>query len=191
VRSVRADERKAAALGEVTLREPESAREFKDAYARGLALEATGWKGRGGSAILARPVVKAFYDELSADLYARGQMRLFLLTAGEADVGFLLCAVEHGVVRALKIGINDGLRAVGPGKVLIHRVLGRLFDEPETKLFDFCGGSQRWKRDWADTYEAYSTVYVFPDGIDGNVAFRMARAYTRLRPVVFPAHDRD
>lgn len=61
----------------------------------GLALEASGWKGSAGTAILASASTAGFYRSLAKGLHARGELRLSTLVSDGEVIAFDL-ALEHG-----------------------------------------------------------------------------------------------
>ena len=80
-----------------------------DMYAieEGLRLEASGWKGREGTAILQDSGEAEFYRGLTARLDGTGRVRQYALRLGDSLVAWDLCLIHESVCYALKTTYDE------------------------------------------------------------------------------------
>ena len=97
--------------GELLLIEPP--RRLGEELAEGFAVEASGWKGRDGSAVLSAPDTERFYTEIAHEFHARGELRLNKLMLDGRLAAFDLCVLYRGTLYLLKTGFDEDLQ--GPG----------------------------------------------------------------------------
>ena len=93
-----------------------------------LVVEASGWKGRQGTAIASSPLTNRFYREMARAFHGSGELRLSRL-----HVDGRLAAVDLALVRGdryflLKTGYDESFRRAGPGLVLRLAVVERCFE---------------------------------------------------------------
>ena len=128
---------------EMTLVEPP--RDLDVELARGFAVEASGWKGRAGTAILARPDTAGFYAEVAAAAHAAGELRLSVLTLDGEAAAFDLCLLRQGRLYLVKTGFDERARRLAPGLVLRLSVIERCF-ELGLEAHELLGDDTEWKR---------------------------------------------
>jgi hypothetical protein len=119
----------------VTARRPEDVRDLMEVF---LALEAAGWKGRRGTAILMQTRDCAYVRTLTRALSQTGQVAVHVLQAG-AGVAAAGLVLGSGSQRwFLKIAHDEALQPCSPGAVLSDAV-GRMLQEDEAASFiDSC-----------------------------------------------------
>lgn len=183
-KNVNAAERKAAEKGELRLLTPHTEKEVTDFLRRGFAIEESGWKGKQGSAINTNPRAKKFYSNLARDFSAKGWLHLFLLDIDDDDIGFYFCVGRSGVIRALKIGVNEKRAKLGPGMILTKRVLHEMIERKQMRLWDFGGGESRWKKDWANHKEQLYSLYIFPNTLIGNLSYLIATTCSKAHDIL-------
>jgi hypothetical protein len=183
-KNVKAAERKATEKGELRLLTPRTENEVADFLRRGFAIEESGWKGKQGSAINKNHRAKKFYSNLAKDFSAKGWLHLFLLDIDDDDIAFYFCVGRNGVIRALKIGVNEKRAKLGPGMILTKQVLHEMIDKKNMRLWDFGGGESRWKKDWANKKEQLYSLYIFPVTLIGNVSYLAASAFTKAHDIL-------
>jgi CelD/BcsL family acetyltransferase involved in cellulose biosynthesis len=108
-----------------TLVEPP--RDLAAALSAGFELEASGWKGEAGTAILSTPETATFYRSLAEAFDARGELRTSTITLDGRLVAFELALVCDGRLYKLKNAYDESLRRLAPGLVLHLRVIERCF----------------------------------------------------------------
>ena len=162
-------------LGDVTLEEHRDIAQLETFF----KLEASGWKGREGSAINSDPVLRTLYLELARDAEARGAFRLYLLRAGADYIAGDYCIEHEGEVFMLKTGYDVTQAKASPGQVLHKRVLAHLWATRDVRAFDYMpGGGDHadYKQRWANDVRAYAEVRLFrPDSARGQLLAGMLR----------------
>lgn len=144
----------------------------------GLRLEAAGWKGRGGSAILSRPQTEAFYRDVVRRFDARQQLRISALWIDGELAAFDLALLVHDRYHLLKTAYDERHRSLAPGMVLRIAVVERCF-ELGLSAHEFLGPDMSWKRVFTDEDRPHCAVRVYGRGVGS----RAALAYRKqLRP---------
>ncbi len=139
-----------SALGDVRLLSAHSPDGLKDAMELFLALEASGWKARRGTAILNDVRDAAFFRCLSRALGRRGQMTLHVLEVGArvASAGIVLSSGDHAWY--VKTSHDEALARHSPGAVLSHQIGLSAMGSPAPCFVDSCAlpGHEMIERVW-------------------------------------------
>ncbi|WP_186399970.1 GNAT family N-acetyltransferase [Stappia sp. P2PMeth1] len=106
-----------------------TAQEVEAAFERFLALEASGWKGRRGTALACRPERAAFARAFVSAMAARGQIRIDTLEADGVPAAMLVTVRDRDRVFAWKIAHDERLARFSPGAQLARRTMRRTLDE--------------------------------------------------------------
>jgi CelD/BcsL family acetyltransferase involved in cellulose biosynthesis len=186
---IRRKRKRAEQLGKVEFRAFSPTEETVDPLLQEVfRVEAAGWKGRNGTAILMDPRMERFclaYGRAAARL---GILRIFLLTIG-GETAAVRLAVEHsGRIWELKIGYDERWHQCSPGLLLTHETL-RHACERDLEAHEFLGHHAPWQEHWACRTHHYSTVRTYPvPTLAGSVAlardvgyFASKQMYQRLR----------
>jgi CelD/BcsL family acetyltransferase involved in cellulose biosynthesis len=151
------------------------------AFERFLALEAAGWKGRGGTAVLSSPADAAFMRGAVASLSRRGGAEVFELTAGDelAAAGLVLRSGRGAWFH--KIAYDESLERAGPGAVLAHELTLVLLDDPGVAFVDSCvlRGGGMLAHAWPDAQRIADVMVSLDPGPSWR--FEAAVAAERLR----------
>lgn len=118
--------------------------------AEGFELEASGWKGEGGTAILSSPETHRFYKAVSEWAAQAGILRLAFLRVDGRAVAFHLSLEAGGVHYLLKLGHDAELQRTGAGTVLTAVMLERMFEDG-LRRYEFLGAADRYKMRWTET----------------------------------------
>lgn len=128
------------------------------------AVEASGWKGREGTAINQSPETLRFYNRSVRNWAQRGWLRLFTLWLGPEVVAFQINILCRGVLTQLKVGYDERHSKLSPGQVLQLQLLRWAFANPDVRVYDMLGGggkAEETKRKWATDAEPLYSVTVF------------------------------
>jgi CelD/BcsL family acetyltransferase involved in cellulose biosynthesis len=169
-----------AELGAVALRRAETPAEVDAALADFLALEASGWKGEGGSAIAQGPALVRFYGRIARDAAARGALAVRTLTLDGRPIAVHLGLVHRGVYLLPKTAYDEALGHVSPGQLLQREVLAEC-EARGLAAFDFLGPDMPWKADWAPEYAPHDWLYVYRPTVAGRALHALRH---RVRPAV-------
>ena len=146
-----------------------------------LEIEASGWKGRAGTALAARPADERHHRLLAVWAARRGWLRLAFLRLDGRAIAFQCSLQAHGVLYALKIGFAEDMAAYSPGKVLMACEIERAFHEG-LRRFDFAGSAADYKTRWANGSRTLLELSAFPATARGRAAWAGGVARQRLTP---------
>lgn len=118
-------------------------------FEEGLALEAAGWKGRGGTAVLSDEATTAFYRALAANPATASTLRLNALRLDGRLVAWDLCVLHDRRLHLLKTAFDEGTRRLAPGLVLRLQVVRACFADPDVDLHDLQADATPWKLKFA------------------------------------------
>ena len=184
--NLRRRRRKLASQGELQLQRVEGGAQLDAALEEGLLLEATGWKGRNGTAMAQDRSTRDFYVELAHVAAARGWLALYLLRVQGRAVGFHYALAYEGRYLLLKPAYDEQVAACSPGQLLVEDVARDGVSRGWTE-FDFLGPDMTWKRDWTSARRHHDWLYVFRDTRLGRA---LASAKFRLVPAAREVVDR-
>ena len=142
-----------------------------------FAVEAAGWKGSGGTAILSDPAIATFYRRVTAWAAERGWLRLAFLRLDGRPLAFDLSLEAAGRHYLLKTGYDPAFTSLSPGLLLRLHMLERAF-RIGLQSYEFCGAAEPWKLEWARearpvlVIEAYTPT---PAGSLCHTANRLSR----------------
>ena len=152
--------RRARLLGEELGGAPELVDRSEDdaAIATFLDLEASGWKGREGTALASNPGHPEFLRETARGFGARGAFRLYMLEAGGRAVAGRCSYVADGVDFCFKIGYDERFARFGPGRELELQMVERFHADPSLRMLDSCTAPENelYNRLWRDRRELAS-----------------------------------
>ncbi len=148
-------------------------------------IEASGWKGREGTAIALRPELVGFYTQIARDAARRGALALGTVRlAGKVVAAHL--SVVHGRRHFLiKIGYDESLHEYSPGQQMVSEAI-RDSCARGLQEFDFLGPCMDWKLDWESQLRTHLWLTIFRPSRKGKlvhearyVAWPILRALTR------------
>jgi CelD/BcsL family acetyltransferase involved in cellulose biosynthesis len=176
--------RRARLLGEELGGEPELVDRSEDdaAIETFLRLEASGWKGREGTALATIPGHPEFLRETARGFGERGAFRLFMLEAGGEAVAGRCSYVAAGVDFCFKIGYDERFSRFGPGRELELQMVDRFHADASLRMLDSCTAPDNdlYNRLWRDRRELASTAIPAP-GARGRLAAPALRGAIALR----------
>ena len=101
-----------------------------------IELEASGWKGTAGTAIVQHPAHLSFLWEMVDGLHKAGRLQVWGLFAGELCVAVQINIVVGSTVFAFKAAYDGTLYRFSPGTVLLAEILDQLREDPAVQLVD-------------------------------------------------------
>jgi len=149
-----------------------------------LQLEASGWKGREGTAILSRPETARLYREFAYAAAERGWLRLYFLELDGATIAADYGCAFAGVGYFLKTGFDERHARLSPGLVLRAEVL-RASIEEGLSGYDFLGDPDTYKTRWTAARRPRVALWAYRRAALGGYVYRK-----RLRPLLKAARDR-
>ena len=155
-----------------------------------LDLEASGWKGKEGTAIKLNQDLVAFYSSLVHRLAERGWLEWhFLIIEGKPTAGHL--AVRMGRrLTLLKIAYDETYSECAPGNMLLYNLIERAYQSDDTDEID-CLTDMPWHRNWDMPQKKYYRVMMYPRrplplfySYLPHVARNIAKRVPGIRPLV-------
>ncbi len=172
---VKRSEAKLLREGPVTLEEYLGGGELDERLEEFFRIEASGWKGREGTAISSDPTTREFYSRLAHTAAKRGELRLHMLRVKGQCIAADYCIASGGTVYMLKVGYDESWAQCSPGQVIRMRVLKHLFAGSDSVYDLMSGGGEHrgYKARWSNFARGYTTVRLFkPRSVRGQLAAR-------------------
>lgn len=160
--------RRLGELGELTF-ELDHGREGLDELLQdGFRVEASGWKGQSGTAILSRPETRAFYAAIARWAASKDWLRLGCLRLDGRLIAFELNIAANGALYVLKGGYDEEFRKFGPGTLVVEDVIRSAF-EAGLQSYEFLGSDDAYKLDWTTTLRDRMMLQAFSLSLAGLV----------------------
>jgi CelD/BcsL family acetyltransferase involved in cellulose biosynthesis len=126
-----------------------------------FVLEASGWKGRTGSAIVASEGRRRYYEAFIRRLRLRGWLEWhFLRLEGKAIAG-MLGVKMNGALIAWKMAYDEGFSHCSPGILLLHETVRRAFESGDTDEINGLSNAT-WLKGWSMQRRSYFNLTVYP-----------------------------
>jgi CelD/BcsL family acetyltransferase involved in cellulose biosynthesis len=132
-------------------------------------VEASGWKGRAGSAILYQPSILRFYTEYAQSAAETGSLRLFFLRVGGKTVAARMGVEHSNRLWDLRLGYDEAFSRCAPGVLLTHETL-RYAVERGLEAHEFLGQAEAWERHWPCEEDEYVSMRVYPFSLTGQLS---------------------
>jgi CelD/BcsL family acetyltransferase involved in cellulose biosynthesis len=149
-------------------------------WARALALEAAGWKGRNDTAVLCRPEIEAFFDGLTREFHAAGTLRMSELSLDGQLTAVAMSIIHQERLFTLKVAYDENHRRLGPGFVLLVAMIERCFDLG-LRAYEFSGPEEEYERRFATSERGRCLLHVYKPGVVAGSRYVYRR---RVRPVL-------
>ncbi len=156
--------------GRVTVERVEGGPGLDALFEEVFALEAQGWKGREGTAILQSPKTHGFYRELVRLAAGNGWLALYLLRLDGRLVAFDLGLVHRSIYFSLKVGYDEGLGNVSPGQLLTLETLNDCIRRGVSEV-DFLGDVDVAKSQWTSTARPHANLVLFRSRLLGEAIY--------------------
>jgi CelD/BcsL family acetyltransferase involved in cellulose biosynthesis len=166
--TVRRGCRRLAEMGEVSLEIESGDERLDDLLAEGFEVEASGWKGRGGTAIAADPRTLSFYTELASWAASRGLLRLAFLRVDGRALAFHFSLESQSKHYLLKPGYDERFRKAGPGTVLTCKMIERAFSLG-LDSYEFLGADDEYKKKWTSEVHPRVRIQAFATSPTGAI----------------------
>jgi len=118
-----------------------------------LRLEAAGWKGRAGTALLCRPAHTRFFRDTTARFAAHDRLMLLSLQAGDAVVAQSTALVGGSGLFGFKKAYDEAYASCSPGALLELDVLAWLHHDGRLEWLDSCSSPEEFRGALGDRRE--------------------------------------
>jgi len=130
--------RKLAAQGDLVYSVARSPDEIRQRFEDFLTLEASGWKGKRGSAMAVDRYRAAFAREAVNRLAERDLARIHTLELDGRVIAILIVFIESGEAWTWKTAYDEDLSAYSPGTLLMIEVVKNHLEDPNIARTDSC-----------------------------------------------------
>ena len=103
-----------------------------------LALEASGWKGREGSAFASTPSHRSYFTQIVTQAHAQGRLGLLALRLDGVAIAMKCNFTGSEGAWSFKIGFEEKYAKYSPGVLLELENIRAAFDEPSFPWMDSC-----------------------------------------------------
>jgi hypothetical protein len=172
-KALKSHERRLAALDGARFERAREREQRVAAFERFMELEASGWKGRAGSAVRCQPGSAGFHAALAADL---DDCEMLTLHADGRCLAATLLLHAGTACSGLKIAYDEAYAHLSPGNLVMAKAIELCCADPETRVLDLVGDSP-WARNWSDTVIPQQLVHIGLGGVRGAAL----KALLRLR----------
>ncbi len=147
-----------------------------------MRLEASGWKGREGTALLADDAHAAFFRDVCAAYAAQGRLQLLRLGTPDHAVAMQCNLVAGDTLFCLKVAYDEGFARWSPGVQLEARAVDVFHGRADVQLADSCADpdNELINRMWPDR-RPITTLVVPPPGPWRRLALSAVSGTTALR----------
>lgn len=146
--------------------------------AEGFAVEGSGWKDTGGTAIASEVRTQRFYGEIARWAASRDELLLAFLRLDGRPIAFDFCLESRGRTYALKGGFDPAFRRYGPGMLLTFESLRRA-SEHGCSSYELLGDADRYKLVWTRDVRERVRLQAFRLGSPAGAVRWVAWSYGR------------
>lgn len=135
-----------------------------------LRVEASGWKGRQGSAIECRPELERFLRHYAAGTAELGLLRLFFLALDGRNIAAQLLVETGGRLWQFKIGYDEAWSKYSPGRLLMLDII-RWAADHDLEAVEYLGHGGGWQTRWPAEFRDHHSLRFYPPRPGAAVAF--------------------
>jgi len=144
-----------------------------DALDRLFALEESGWKGRGRSAVNCKAPLRQFFNELAESAASFGYLSLYMLEFEGQLIAAHYSLNYRDRCYSPVVAHNENFRELAPGHLIVSEILRDCASRGITG-YDITGEDQEWKMKWTEQALAVNDNFVFKGPI-GRFAYSVGR----------------
>jgi len=126
-----------------------------------MKVEAAGWKGQAGTAILSSPVLQSFYTTLTRRLSKLGWLEWHILFTDERPIAVHFAIKVGRTLVVNKLGYDEEFSFCAPGNILFERTIRRAFDSGDTDEMN-CLTDMTWHDNWKMIKKDYFDLWIYP-----------------------------
>src|SRR5436190_4871662 len=128
-------------IAPVTVTTATGAPDIEEALKDFVMLEASGWKGLAGTAIVSDPAIQDFVQKAVAGLAAEGHARIDRLFLNGTTIAAAMTLESGDTAWCWKIAYNEGLARSSPGVQLVCDLTENLLAQPTPLRVDSCAAA--------------------------------------------------
>ncbi|HEU4390623.1 MAG TPA: GNAT family N-acetyltransferase, partial [Blastocatellia bacterium] len=142
IKDLRRCERQLAAAGSIEYDALDCEGDFRQWIDEFLQLEASGWKGRAGTAIVQRPADLEFFRRAAAGAFERGRLMMLALRVAGKPVAMKCNFLAGGGSFAFKIAFDESFARFSPGVLLELENIHRVHSDQRIEWMDSCAAAE-------------------------------------------------
>ncbi|MDT8997935.1 GNAT family N-acetyltransferase [Paucibacter sp. APW11] len=146
---------------------------------RYAALEASGWKGRAGTALSPESQQFGFYRDTMSDFAGDGRALVFELWFDDTLVASRLVLVGASRIVFLKTSYDENFADYSPGRLMLHHVMEHLFRHYPGRRLEFFTNADTDLLAWASESRPISHLRVYRD-LRSRTAIHLLRRFSLL-----------
>jgi len=134
-------------------------------------LEARGWKGRGGTAVICEQNVAALHNDFARAVAAKNALFIYELKLDDKTIAMSVNVMYDRQTVHWKTSYDEEYARYSPGNLLFRELLSDSIrrDSPE---IDFLSPATPNKKFWASGERQHGAFYIFQTGIFGSLLWR-------------------
>ena len=178
-------ENRIRANGSLTSRRLENEAELDDWIETFLVMEASGWKGRRGTALNSTTSHAAFFRDIAASAFRKDRLIMFQLLLDNRPIAMNSAFLAQDGAYYFKIAHDEEYGKFSPGYVLELEFSKWLHDHPEIKWIDSCAAPDHPMIDrvWDDR-RTVQTYWIGSAGVGGTGALSALSLAHQLRTLI-------
>jgi CelD/BcsL family acetyltransferase involved in cellulose biosynthesis len=166
---IRRARRRAEALGSISFEAlAPSPAVVGSLFAEFMAVEAAGWKGRQGSALAAKPALRAFFRFYCERTAEQGTLRMFRLRIAGKVAAVQMAVEVYNRLWVLKIGYDEAVGQCSPGLLVTAEAIRYTIDR-RLECYEFLGSVEAWEERWKARRRDHWFVLFYPWTVAGCV----------------------
>jgi CelD/BcsL family acetyltransferase involved in cellulose biosynthesis len=147
-------------------------------------LEASGWKGRKGSAVLSCERETIFWNTIIRSAEKAGYLAIVALEFKGKIVAVQLGVRYKGRFYGMKQGVDEQLKAYSLGHLLVAVILDSC-QHNRLSEYHLMGLRSGWKDQWTNHLQAHAMCYIFKNGVYGYIVKNAVLRNIALRKKTF------
>ena len=140
-KKLRRQRRRLADIAPVTVTTATGAPDIEGALKDFMVLEASGWKGLAGTAIVSNPAIQGFVQKAVVGLAAEGHARIDRLILNGTAIAAAMTLQSGDTSWCWKIAYNEGFARSSPGVQLVCDLTENLLAQPAPLRVDSCAAA--------------------------------------------------
>ncbi|MFT6733321.1 MAG: hypothetical protein ACJAS9_001506 [Polaribacter sp.] len=145
-------------------------------------IEASGWKGKTGSAVQNDSQLETFYRNSWETLSVAGFAKVFVLTTDDKAIASAIAFQSKDEIILHKIAFDEELAQYGPGSILVKKIMEKVIDEEPVKSICF-NTNPLWLKRWHAQCYNLVALQVFNSSLKGNIIRSLFKIIDTLRTI--------
>ena len=132
-------------------------------------VEASGWKGRNGTAILMSPSRFRFFTQYARTIAEQGMLRMYFLRIDGRTAAARFAVECDNRLWDLKMGYDETLSECSPGVLLTQETMCDAISRG-LEAYEFLGKAEAWERHWWCEQNFFTSIRIYPFSINGGLS---------------------